>query len=492
MNKDDFVYFGPCQKKMTNTTLFVFVVGYLMITVFIGYLASKRVKNSSDFVLAGRNLPMFFNATALFALWFGSETVFGASSEFMKHGLSGVIEDPFGGVLALLLFGLFFVRKLYRLNILTLNDLLRDKYGKTVELVSGFCMVFSFFGYIAAQLVALTIILCTIVPDLPFPVGLIICSLLVTFYTFVGGMWAVSITDFVQSIIIIIGLIALAIYFTMEAGGLHGLQQKWQANPDQSFRFFPEGGTLNWVNWFSAWMVLGLGSLCSQDIFQRANSARSEKAAVNSTYLGAFLYLLVAALPLYIGFVVKYQYLGSASITEETDMQLSLPTVVMQYTPLWLQILFFGSLLSAVMSTASGAILAPASILSENIIKPLTRNKLSDSDFLWILRLSVVVMAGLSTVLAFFNEDIYELVASSSIIGMVSLLVPVTCALYWPKANRLGAMLSMVLGFTGWVLFEYVIKPEFYAFLPALFLSILGMFLGSVLWSNKKTELPNA
>ncbi|MCU0420983.1 MAG: sodium:solute symporter, partial [Cyclobacteriaceae bacterium] len=87
------------------------IVVYLLATLAIGYWASRKVKTSGDFMLAGRSLPMVLSASALFATWFGSETVFGASSEFLKGGVLGVIEDPFGAALCLLLFGLFFARK---------------------------------------------------------------------------------------------------------------------------------------------------------------------------------------------------------------------------------------------------------------------------------------------------------------------------------------------------------------------------------------------
>lgn len=469
-----------------NSTLVTFVILYMLLNIFIGYWASKRVNDSKDFILAGRRLPMFFNATALFALWFGSETVFGASSEFMKHGLSGIIEDPFGGVLALLLFGFFFVRKLYRMNILTLSDLLRNKYGRTVELMSAIFMVFSFFGYIAAQFLALGIILKNVIPGMELYQAILICSVLVTFYTFIGGMWAVTITDLIHNIVIVIGLIALAIFFTNEAGGLSVVMEKYNANPGRTFEFLPEDGALNWTNWWSAWLVLGFGSLCSQDIFQRANSAKSERAAVNSTYWGAILYLIMAAIPLYIGFVVKYHYYGG-QVTEEMDMQQTFPQLVMSEAPLVLQILFFGSVLSAVLSVASGALLAPASIISENLVKPLSNNKLDDKKFLWITRLSVIVMAIISTFTAFWGENIYELVAMSSIVGMVSLLVPVTCAVYWKGATRLGVILSMLLGFTSWTIFEYIIQPEYYSFLPALGFSILGIFIGTII-EGKQTK----
>ncbi|MFI5205205.1 MAG: sodium:solute symporter family protein [Flavobacteriales bacterium] len=466
--------------------LIAFVILFLGINIVIGYIASKRVANAGDFVQAGRKLPMFMNATALFALWFGSETVFGASGAFLEDGLLGVIEDPFGGVLALVLFGLFYVRKLYRLNILTLNDLLRDKFGKTTELISGFFMIISFFGYIAAQFIALAIILEFITDGaIPFTEGVILCSVLVTFYTFIGGMWAVSFTDFFQSILIVVGLTVASIYLTIYAGGTDVV---FSATEKDTFDFFPDGEKHKWTEWGSAWLVLGLGSLCSQDIFQRANSARSEKAAVRSTFLGAFFYLVFAMLPLYIALCAK-AILPAGSIT---DTQVALPQLIMNHTPLIIQILFFGSLLSAILSTCSGALLAPASILSENIIKPLSNTTWTDKKFLYILRLSVVIMALISTIFAFSGDSIYNLVGESSILGIVTLLVPITCALYWKRASKVGAILSMFFGFTSWWLFTYgytigFIYPyeDIPTFLPALLLSIFGMLAGSLLFKHK-------
>ncbi|HRE97832.1 MAG TPA: sodium:solute symporter, partial [Flavobacteriales bacterium] len=95
------------------------------------------------------------------------------------------------------------------------------------------------------------------------------------------------------------------------------------------------------------------------------------------------------------------------------------------------QVLFFGSLLSAVLSTCSGALLAPASILSENLIKPLSKREYSDQQFLWLVRISIVIMAIISTVIALGGSDIFELVSVSSVLGIVSLLVPMVAALYW-------------------------------------------------------------
>ena len=111
------------------------VILYFVVTLTIGFIASRQVKTTGDFINAGRNLHPAVNTAALFALWFGSETVFGASAEFSEHGFSGVIEDPLGGVLCLLLVGIFFSKRLYRLNIYTIGDLFRIKYGPGVELL---------------------------------------------------------------------------------------------------------------------------------------------------------------------------------------------------------------------------------------------------------------------------------------------------------------------------------------------------------------------
>ena len=160
--------------------LLIFVGLYLSITVLIGWFSSKLVKNSQDFVLAGRKMPTFVVASGLFATWFGSETVMGASSEFLDKGLIGVIEDPFGAALCLLLIGLFFARPLYKLKLYTFSDYFRQRYSKKVELISALFMIPSYFSWIAAQLIALAIIIQSI-SGIPFIWGVIICAAIVLF-----------------------------------------------------------------------------------------------------------------------------------------------------------------------------------------------------------------------------------------------------------------------------------------------------------------------
>ncbi len=423
-------------------------------------------------MLAGRSLPMVLSASALFATWFGSETVFGASSEFLKGGLLGVIEDPFGAALCLLLFGLFFARKLYNMNLLTLGDFFGVRYGKTTERVASIFLVPSYVGYIAAQLVAMGLIL-NVVTGFPTWQGVVVSALVVTAYTYVGGMWAISITDFIQSIIIIVGLVVLALILTSKAGGFAAV---WNKVPSEDLRFFPAFQWHDLLVYMAAWSVLGLGSIPSQDVFQRAMSSGSATIAVRSCYIAAGLYLTVAMLPLFISVCTRQLYPEQL----RGDTQLALPNMVLAHTPLVVQILFFGSLLSAIMSTTSSAILAPAAIFSENMLKPWFGRGISDRQLLLYTRLSVLVFSILATVMACWRSNIYELVGESSILSLVSLFVPLTLGLYWKYATARGALWSMALGMLAWVVFSYVIESEIPALVPGVLVSLVAMVVGSM------------
>jgi solute:Na+ symporter, SSS family len=452
--------------------LLLFIVGYLLLTLLIGYWASRRVHSAADFVIAGRNLPMFVAASALFATWFGSETIMGASSEFVEHGLIGVIEDPFGAALCLILVGAFFARPLYRMNILTFNDFFRIRFGRRAELISALFMVPSYFGWIAAQLVAMAIILNT-VAGLSLLQGIAVCTLVVVIYTYIGGMWAVSITDFVQTIMIVAGLLWLALNLTNEIGGL---QPVLDSVSPGFFRFLPEGNLHSIVHYIAAWITIGLGSIPQQDVFQRVMAAKSAKTAVRASYLSGFLYLTIGFLPLFIGLCGKMLY----PELQQGDVQMVLPYMVLQHSSMGLQIMFFGALLSAILSTTSGAVLAPATVIGENLIKPRFPG-MSDRRLLYVMRLSVVGVAFCSALMAASNQNIYDLVAQSSALSLVSLFVPLVAGLYWKKADNLGALSAMVTGMAAWVICELIgtaIPSLIYGGLASALAMVVGSWLG--------------
>ena len=410
----------------------------------------------------------------MFATWFGSETVLGASSEFVQHGLLGVVEDPLGAALCLFLVGLIYARPLYRLNILTFSDFFRIRFSRRTELLSVFFLVPSYFSWIAAQLLAMGLLLESLL-GMPLSVGVVLCTAIVVLYTYLGGMWAVSITDFVQTVIIVVGLLVVAVSLVGEAGGL---QVVLASQPKGFFNFLPENDWGAWLNYLAAWITIGLGSIPQQDVFQRLMSSRSERVAVMASFTGAGMYLVVAALPLVIalaGKVLHPEMMGS-------DLQTFLPNLMLQHASSWLQILFFGALLSAILSTASGAILAPATVLGENLLRPNLR-ELKPAEFLMVMRLCVVLVAFVSAVMALMQNNIYDLVAQSSALSLVSLFVPLTAGLFWKPSNEWGALLSMVMGMFVWILWE-VTGWWGPALIWGLLASIVGLLLGWMIQSK--------
>lgn len=455
------------------------IIIYLLATILVGFLAARKVQTANDFMLAGRSLPLLISSTAMFATWFGSETVFGASSQFLEGGLYAVIEDPFGAVLCLVLFGLFFARKLYRMNLLTLGDFFKVRFGRNTELTASLFLALPYLGYIAAQLVAMALIL-SVVTGLVLWQGVIISAFVVTIYTYVGGMWAITITDFIQTIIIITGLLILCVIMSIKAGGFTRVIS--EVHPE-TWKFFPEASPRAIASYLAAWAVLGLGSIPSQDVFQRSMSSRSEKVALWSCLVAAGLYLTIALFPLFISLCTKLLYPEFL----KGDTQFALPTMVLQHTTLPVQIMFFGSLLSAIMSTTSSAILAPASIFSENLMKPLMSHRLTDRQLLFMTKGSVILFSALATIMACLRSNIYELVGESSILSLVSLFAPLTFGLYWRRSSAAGAMLAMVLGMLTWFIFE-LLNTSWPSLIPGTIVSIVAMITGSLMWPNKTSN----
>jgi len=461
-----------------------FVVVYMVVTVAIGLLATRLVKTSDDYILAGRRLPLYMSATALFATWFGAETMLGASSRINEEGLLGTIEDPFGASLCLVLLGLFFAKPLYRSGYLTFGDFFRARYDRKAEILSSIFIVISYFGWIAAQIVALA--LCFhIITGLSFLASMLVSSSVLILYTFFGGWWAVSINDFMQTIMIIVALIVVFIVLAGQAGGV----DKVLGGRDPDFyRLWPKAELVPILEYITAWMAIGLGSIPQQDLFQRVCSAKSEKTAVAACYTGAGMYLTVAFMPLFIAMAVKTLH---PELLELPDHQLILPTLIKLYTNEWVQIFFWGALISAILSTASAAILAPSVILSENLIRPLLP-KLSDRKFLWLTRGCVLFISTVAILFSLPQDPtatdvahaglpmIWELVAESYTSTLVALLVPLTAGIYWKRANTRGAFLAMVSGLVVWAIFNWGLEFEFAAKIAGFLASVAGMVLGSL------------
>lgn len=448
-----------------------FVLIYILMMVPIGMYASRRVKSSQDYILAGRHLPFTMAVATIFATWFGSETFLGAGSRMAEGGFLSVIEDPFGAGLCLILIGIFFAKKLYARHNLTIGDYFHERYNKTVATLLSLSIILTYFGWVAAQFVALGIIL-NMLLGIPAITGMLLAATVIVIYTYVGGMWSVSITDTVQMGVIVIGLIVILVEVLLQNGGFANI---FANTPSDFFRVTPTDATgKDWLAWIAAWMTIGLGSIPQQDVYQRVMSAKSAAIARWASISGGVLYFTIALIPLTLGLIARIKYPELVA----NDPQQLLPTLIFDNTNALTQIFFFGALLSAIMSTASGALLAPATLLGENVIKPFYNN-ISDKTRLLIIRSAVVVVAIGAMILASRQGSIYELVSGAYSITLVSAFVPLVMGLYSKRANNLGALLAVILGALGWQFTElYVVDPYIPATIAGLGLSFIGMLIG--------------
>ncbi len=470
-------------------TLLGFVIAYLAVSLGIGFYAATKVHNASDYITAGRSLPMIVVIAMVFATWFGAETVLGIPATFLSENLGGTISDPFGASLALILFGLFFARPLYRMKLLTLGDFFRQRYNRPVEIVISLAIALSYLGWVSAQVVALGLVF-NVLSDgiITQEQGIYIGAAVVLLYTLFGGMWSVALTTLVQMIVIVMGLLWIAklVGDMPEVNGVAPVIQ--HAAAAGKFEFWPPMEWAAAITFIAGFLTMGLGSIPQQDVFQRANSSKNERIAVWGTVIGGSLYFVFAAVPIYLTYSATLVDPAMTTALLASDAQLVLPTFVKIHLPLYAQIIFYGALLSVIMSTASGTLLAPSVTISENIIKEfMPHHRMSQKKLLWVTRVVVIAFAGLVVFYSLWSlqteTSIHQMVENAYKVTLACAFVPLVAGLYWKRANNPGAGLSILLGLIVWIAMEFL-APD--AALPPQFAGLIASSAGMVTGSQFK------
>lgn len=452
-----------------------FVLLYMAVSIGVGLYAATRVHNTKDYAVAGRSLPFYVVVATVFATWFGSETVLGIPARFVQDGLSGVLEDPFGSSMCLVLMGLFFAARLYKMDLLTIGDFYRKRYNPTVEMLTSIAIIISYLGWVSAQIVALGLVF-NILSDgaLSLQAGMVIGIVIVLTYTVLGGMFSVAWTDFMQMTLIVIGLLYIAWLIGDEVGGVGKVIA--HAKGAGKFHFLPQP-ELRDILWFiGAAITMMFGSIPQQDVFQRVTSARTVTIAVWATVLGGVAYFVFAFVPMFLAYSASLLDPKLVHEYARSDAQYILPRLILDHAPVFAQIMFFGALLSAIMSTASATLLAPSVTFTENILKRFLRKDLSDKQLLLNMRLVVTGFAFIVIVFALnSNSSIYAMVGNAYKVTLVGAFVPLVAGLYWKRASATGALLSIIFGLGTWLALE-AIAPD------GLMPPQLGGFIAAVVW----------
>jgi len=461
--------------------LLTLVIVYLLITIAIGLWAAKRVKNTADFAIAGRHLPLVMIVTTTFATWFGSETVLGIPAKFVQNGLNGVVEDPFGAGTCLILVGLFFAAKLYKMTLLTISDYYRERYGRVIEVSCSLIIILSYLGWVSAQVTALGLVFNLLSGGaISVPVGMVLGTASILAYTLFGGMWSVAVTDFIQMIILVVGLAIIAVFAAGQAGGADKVIAL--ATSKDLFKFLPEPTFAQIVGFFAAAITMMLGSIPQQDVFQRVMSAKNVTAATRGPVIGGACYILFAFVPMFLVTSALIIMPEQATALIKDDPQKVLPILVLERMPFIMQVLFFGALMSALKSTASATLLAPSVTFVENIWRQFFPRQ-GDKQELWTMRVAVLVFSVCvcAYAIALQGTPIYDMVSGAYQVTLVGAFVPLVCGLYWKRATTQGAVFSIVLGILTWMLFLTTpAGSTFPAQLAGFLMALVGMAVGSL------------
>lgn len=430
----------------TETIILVGVSIYLVAMLVIGVAVARRAGSQEDFIVAGRRLPIWILSATIIATWFGGGTMLGGAGAGYEGGFLAAIADPFGGSLVLILVGFFFVRTFRRMKLLTVVEFFEDRFGRIAGIVASVGLILSNIGWTGAMLVAFGHVFQTLT-GIPMEVGILGGAVIVIGYTTVGGMWAVALTDFVQVVILAIGLFMLLTVVLIDVGGWSAIAPQL---PEHSFRMIPlEHTTERWLNYLRLWFIFGLADLSAQTLMQRVFAARNEQVAQNSFYLAGAGYLLLGLIPVTLGIIASVTMPGLA------DPETVIPRMAVEHLHPVAIAIFVGAMLAAIMSSADSALLATASIISVNIA-PLFKADIRPDKKLLITRIAIPACGIIAVYVALKVQVVLELMFDANSFMMASVTIPFIAGVWWKKANRTGALTAMAVGFIAWVLIEWI------------------------------------
>ena len=479
---------------------------WLLGTVIVFYVAGMyglafavrgRIRSTEDFLVAGRRLPLSLAWATLLATWFGAGTILAVTEEVTREGFRPAALDPIGAGFCLILAGFFFAKPLWKMGLLTLSDFFRRRFGPTAEILSACIMVPTYFGWVAAQLVALAGLL-ELFFGIDPQVGIVLVAVVAMGYTLLGGMWSVTLTDAFQIVLVLAGLVVLVVTVLgrLGDGSIYlGLLRLKEGTPAEMLVVIPTDSFRSFVEWIAIFCVGALGNIPGQDLMQRIFAAKSATVAQWAAVIAGIAYLTFGLLPILLG-------LAARLLVPEQVTGAILPALVSLFLSPAILVVFTVALVSAVLSTIDSAILSPASVLSQNVFQRFNRDRI---DSLTLNRIAIVIVTAGSVAFAFKGESAYALLEDAYELPLVALFVPLALGLKAksPRAKsprERPAIASMLVGSSlwlvhyaaGWESFVEPLASEWKAYLPVslsiTLVSLLAYLIGNTGRPNDETR----
>jgi len=454
------------------------IVGYVLVQFAIGAWVSRRMTSASDYILAGRSLGAGLVLFSVFATFFGAEAIVASGGAVYEKGLAGAVVDPFSYGAAIVIVGLFFARALWSRGLTTFADLFRQRYSPGVERLVVIVLLPGSIIWAAAQMRAFGQVL-----DANSGMGLrtaiVLAAVLVAAYSVVGGLLADAVTDVIQGLVVLAGLIILGTVVAIHIGGVSAAVA--HTEPARLALFNAEEGFLGTLEKMA---IPICGTVVAVELISRFLGARSAQVAATGTIVAGVIYLTIGMVPVFLGLA------GAHLMPNVQDPEQIVARLAEAHLPGILHVVFVGAIISAILSVVHSALHAPAAQVSHNVVERAVPG-LSDAAKLWAVRLTVLVLSIVAFAISFTSEGIRDLVETASAFGSAGVFVTTLFALFTKFGGAPSAYTSLAAGMIVWAGGKYwfeMATPYLFGLLAALAGYTLVALLGRLLAAERRAQ----
>ena len=454
-----------------NAVLFA-IVAYVLVQFAIGAWVSRRITSANDYILAGRRLGTGLVAFSVFATYFGAEAIVASGGAVYEHGLRGALVDPFAYATAIIIVGLLFANALWSRGLTTFADLFRQRYSPGVERLVVIVLLPGSIIWAAAQIRAFGQVM-DANSGMGLKTAIVLAAVLVGGYSVIGGLLADSVTDVVQGIVVLAGLVILGAIVGISVGGVSAGLGKVAS--DRFGLYDPEDGVFGTLEKIAIPLC---GTIVAVELISRFLGARTAQIAGRATVAGGLIYLTIGLVPVFLGLI------GPTILPNVPDPEQIVAKLAEVYLPGLLYIVFIGAIISAILSVVHSALHAPAAQISHNLLEVVVPN-LTDRGKLWAVRATVLALSIVAFAISFSSEGIKELVETASAFGSAGVFVATLFALFTRVGGPLSAYASVGAGMIVWAGGKYglgLATPYLFGLLAAL-----TGYIGAALIDNRRS-----
>lgn len=426
----------------TQAIITIIVMAYLLLMLFIGWRSSKKITSNTDFMVAGRRLGPLLVAGALAATEIGGGSSLGVVQQGMQsYGISSAWYIITMGIAFVIL--TFLAPKFRASTVKTVPEYFRRRYGNSAGLITAIIMLLPLIGLTAGQFIASSVIISTML-GINYKIAVVIVALVVIAYSVMGGLWSVTLTDFVQVFILVIGMIIAVPFAINTAGGWNNVVSNVPPETFNMFKGYSPMAVVSLVIMYIATFTVG------QEAASRYYAARDEKAAKQGSILAAIINFIYAFVPAILGIItLALINMGKFNSQDFADVgaRYALPILAIETMPAVICGLLFSAIISATMSSSDSDLLGAGSIFANDIYHAAIKPDATNTQVMWTTKVVMVVVGIISMIIALFNtQSIIDILMFCFTLRAAGTFFPYVLGHYWKGASLAGTIASLVSG----------------------------------------------